>query len=143
MVGDIEVTPSPLPKTNEEGRVELKFLIPGSGTGLQTVEVQAGGITIAAGLTITPSGVAAGNAVAAADAVRNLGSNFVRSFSFNNDSKTWTFFAPAAGDASTQKTFITGEPYWILVREGAAVILNGHTRNLTCSGGNCWNRIVW
>ena len=29
MVGDIEVTPSPLPKTNEEGRVELKFLIPG------------------------------------------------------------------------------------------------------------------
>ena len=143
MVGDIEVTPSPLPKTNEEGRVELKFLIPGSGTGLQTVEVRAGGITAAAGLTITPSGVAAGNAVAAADAVRNLGSNFVRSFSFNNDTKTWTFFAPAAGDASTQKTFITGEPYWILVREGAAVILNGHTRNLTCSGGNCWNRIVW
>ena len=143
MVGDIEVTPSPLPKTNEEGRVELKFLIPGSGTGLQTVEVRAGGITATAGLTITPSGVAAGNAVAAADAVRNLGSNFVRSFSFNNDSKTWTFFAPAAGDASTQKTFITGEPYWILVREGAAVILNGHTRNLTCSGGNCWNRIVW
>ena len=28
-------------------------------------------------------------------------------------------------------------------KEGAAVILNGHTRNLTCSGGNCWNRIVW
>ena len=142
MVGDIEVTPSPLPKTNEEGRVELKFVIPGSGTGLQTVEVQAGGVTVAAGLTIT-SGVPAGNAVAAADAVRNLGSNFVRSFSFNNDTKTWTFFAPAAGDASTQKTFITGEPYWILVREGAAVILNRHTRNLTCSGGNCWNRIVW
>ena len=143
MVGDIEVTPSPLPKTNEEGRVELKFLIPGSGTGLQTVEVRAGGITATAGLTITPSGVAAGNAVAAADAVRNLGSNFVRSFSFNNDTKTWTFFAPAAGDASTQKTFITGEPYWILVREGAEVILNVHTRNLTCSGGSCWNRIVW
>ena len=143
IVGDIEVTPSPLPKTNEEGRVELKFLIPGSGTGLQTVEVQAGGITATAGLTISPSGVAAGNAVAAADAVRNLGSNFVRSFSFNNDTKTWTFFAPAAGDASTQKTFITGEPYWILVREGAVVILNHRTRNLTCSGGNCWNRIVW
>ena len=143
MVGDIEVTPSPLPKTNEEGRVELKFLIPGSGTGLQTVEVRAGGITATAGLTIAPSGVAAGNAVAAADAVRNLGSNFVRSFSFNNDTKTWTFFAPDAGDASTQKAFITGEPYWILVREGAEVILNGHTRNLTCSGGNCWNRIVW
>ena len=143
MVGDIEVTPSPLPKTNEEGRVELKFLIPGSGTGLQTVEVQAGGITVAAGLTISPSGVAAGNAVAAADAVRNLGSNFIRSFSFNNDTKTWTFFAPAAGDASTQKTFITGEPYWLLVREGAVVILNRRTRNLTCSGGNCWNPIVW
>ena len=143
MVGDIEVTPSPQPKTNEEGRVELKFLIPGSGTGLQTVEVQAGGITANAGLTITPSGVAAGNAAAAADAVRNLGSNFVRSFSFNNDTKTWTFFAPAAGDASTQKTFITGEPYWILVREGAEVILNRYTRNLTCSGGSCWNRIVW
>ena len=143
MVGDIEVTPSPLPKTNEEGRVELKFLIPGSGTGLQAVEVRAGGITVAAGLTISPSGVAAGNAVAAADAVRNLGSNFVRSFSFNNDTKTWTFFAPAAGDASTQKTFITGEPYWLLVREGATVILNHRTRNLTCSGGNCWNRIVW
>ena len=143
MVGDIEVTPSPLPKTNEEGRVELKFLIPGSGTGLQAVEVRAGGITATAGLTISPSGVAAGNAVAAADAVRNLGSNFVRSFSFNNDTKTWTFFAPAAGDASTQKTFITGEPYWLLVREGATVILNHRTRNLTCSGGNCWNRIVW
>ena len=81
---------------------------------------------------------------ASAEAIVNLGENFVRSFNFNNDTKSWTFYSPEAPDDSTQTNFITGESYWILIGESQEVILNGKTRNLTCSAaGNCWNQIVW
>ena len=75
--------------------------------------------------------------------VANLGNRFVRSFHFDNDTKTWEFYDPAAGDASTQDNLISGESYWVLVTETTEAILNGKTRQLTCVRGNCWNLIVW
>ena len=50
---------------------------------------------------------------------------------------------PAAADANTLTHMITGENYWIQIRSDQEVILNGKTRNLTCSAGNCWNQQVW
>ena len=69
------------------------------------------------------------------------GDNFVRSFNFNNDTKTWTFYSPDAPDDSTQTRFMTGESYWILIGDDQEVILNCKTV-LICSG-HCWNQIVW
>ena len=143
MVGDIEVTPSPTPATDEQGMMTFQVLIPGLDVGIQTIEVKVGGTTASVGFTVTPSGVSAGNITESSLAVVNLGDNFVRSFNFNNDTKTWTFYSPEAPDDSTQTNFITGESYWILIGESQEVILNGKTRNLTCAAGSCWNQIVW
>ena len=90
--------------------------------------MQVGGTTASVGFTVTTSGVAAGNITESSLATVNLGDNFVRSFNFNNDTKSWTFYSPEAPDDSTQTNFITGESYWILIGESQEVILNGKTQ---------------
>ena len=142
-VGSIEVTPSPAPSTDVNGMMNFNIVIPGLDNGIQTIEVEVSGTTASLGFTVTPSGVSAGNITESSLAVVNLGDNFVRSFNFNNDTKSWTFYSPAAPDDSTQTSFITGESYWVLINESQEVILNGKTRNLTCAQGSCWNQIVW
>ena len=142
-VGSIEVTPSPAPSTDAQGALEFDITIPGLDNGIQTIEVQVSGTTASVGFTVTPSGISAGDITPSAEAVANLGDAFVRSFHFNNDNKAWTFYDPAAGDASTQANFIAGETYWVLVSATTEAILNGDTRNMTCVSGNCWNQIVW
>ena len=142
-VGNIEVTPSPNPSTDGQGMLGFEVTIPGLDNGIQTVEVKVSGTTASEGFTVRPSGVSAGDIKASAEAIVNLGDNFVRSFNFNNDTKSWTFYSPEAPDDSTQTSFITRESYWILIGESQEVILNGKTRNLTCASGSCWNQIVW
>ncbi len=141
-VGAIEVTPSPTPSTDAQGGLEFDIVIPGLDTGIQTIEVQVSGTTASIGFTVT-TGSGRGAATPVTEGVDNLGDNFVRSFHFNNDNKEWSFYDPAAGDASSQEHFISGETYWILIGETQEAILNGDTRNLTCVGGNCWNQVVW
>ena len=143
-IGGTEVTPGRRPSTDGQGDFSFDILIPGLGIGVQTIEVALGTTTASIGFSVTASGVSSGNTTPVADAVTALGTNFVRSFHFNNDTKTWTFYDPEAGDASTQENFIADETYWILVMENVdGVILNNKSRNLTCVGGNCWNQIVW
>ena len=142
-VGSIEVTPSPAPSTDVNGMMNFNIVIPGLDNGIQTIEVEVSGTTASLGFTVSPSGVSAGNITESSLAVENMGDNFVRSFNFNNDTKSWTFYSPEAPDASTQTNFITGESYWILINESQEVILNGKTRNLTCAADSCWNNIVW
>ena len=148
MVGGIDVTPSPKPQTDAQGNLSFDIVVPGVGTGIQTVEVKVGGgnagTTASVGFTVTVSGIAAGDSVTVAEGAGPMGENFVRSFHFNNDIKAWTFYDPAAGESSTQTHFIAGETYWILVKETQdGVILNRASRSLTCVAGNCWNQIVW
>ena len=143
MVGALEVTPSPRPSTDSQGMMSFDITIPGLDTGIQTVEVQVGQTTASTGFTVTESGVNAGDITPAAQAVENLGDNFVRAFHFNNDTKEWAFYDPEVAEDSTLMNFITGESYLMLVSSTTEVILNNKTRNLTCVGGNCWNQIVW
>ena len=131
-IGTFDVTPSPKPHTDGNGMMEFDILIPGIDVGIQTIEVHVGGTTSSTGFTVTASGVSAGDITASAKAVEEMGENFVRSFNFNNDTKSWTFYSPEAPDDSTQTHFITGESYWILIGESEEVILNRKTRNLTC-----------
>ena len=79
----------------------------------------------------------------AAQAMAPLGSNFVRAFAYDNDTKNWFFYDPRAGESNTLTSFVTRQPYFILVTESIGVTLNGRYWNLTCSGDNCWNLIVW
>ena len=143
-VGSLEVTPSPRPSTDDQGMLDFNIVIPGLDNGIQTIEVQVGDTTSSTGFTVSPSGVSSGDITESSKAVENMGDNFVRAFNFNNDTKTWSFYDPAAGDANTLDEFITGESYWILIMAtDASVILNNKTRNLTCVDGNCWNLVVW
>ena len=91
----------------------------------------------------TPTPKPTATSLPVAEAVADLGSNFVRSFHFNKDTRVWTFYDPNVPDYSAQKYFINGQTYWILVKATQVVILNGRTRTLTCVEGNCWNLIGW
>jgi len=142
-IGDIEIPLSPAPYTTRSGGLDFDITIPDLDTGVQTIEVSiSGGTTASIGFTVTP-GDAAGAETPAAEAVANMGDNFVRAFYFNNTTKSWTFYDPEVADASTMESFIAGASYWVLVEADQDVILNRNTRNLTCSDGNCWNLIVW
>ena len=141
-VGGIDVLPSPAPSTNALGMTEFEILVPGLDSGIQTIEVEVSDTTASIGFTVT-TGAEPGAETAVAEGIANLGENFIRAFNFNNDTKSWTFYAPEAGDASTMEYFIAGNSYWILVGQTQEVILNRQTRNLTCVNGNCWNLIVW
>ena len=142
-IGDIEIPLSPAPYTTSQGGLDFDITIPDLDTGVQTIEVSiSGGTTASIGFTVTP-GDAAGAETPAADAVANMGENFVRAFYFNNNTKSWSFYDPEVPEASTLENFIAGASYWVLVGADQEVILNRNTRNLTCADGNCWNLIVW
>ena len=76
MVGNIEVTPSPLTYTDVNGQARVKVVVPGLGTGVQAVTLTVGGVTASSGFTITRSGVADGAATSTATGVANLGKPF-------------------------------------------------------------------
>ena len=78
-----------------------------------------------------------------AQAVVPLGNKFLRSFKFENRTKTWLFYDPRVPQASTQRTFKKNQSYWILVTEAIRIDLAGKEQNFTCKEGNCWNQIVW
>ena len=141
-IGSIDVLPSPAPATDAQGMTEFEVLVPGLDSGIQTIEVEVSDTTASIGFTVT-SAAAIGAETPVADGVANLGDNFLRAFNFNNDTKSWTFYDPEAGDASTMNFFIAKSSYWILIGQSQEVILNRETRNLTCANGNCWNLIVW
>ena len=142
-VGNIEVTPLPRPSTDSQGSVTFDILIPGVDSGIQTLEVQVSGTTASIGFNVRQR-AAVGAETPVADGLNPLGDNFLRVFNFDNDSKAWTFYDPAAGDASTMTHLIAGSSYWILIGQDATeVILNRKSRDLTCNNGNCWNLITW
>lgn len=141
-IGSIDVLPSPAPATDAQGGLDFDLLIPGLDSGIQTIEVEVSDTTASIGFTVTTA-AQIGAETRVEDGVANMGENFLRAFNFDNDTKSWTFYDPAAGEASTMTHFIAGSSYWILVGATQEVILNRETRNLTCVNENCWNLITW
>ena len=103
--------------------------------------VQLSAPTVNAGVDAAVVTQAASTPVA--QAVAPLGNKFVRSFKFENRTKTWLFYDPRVPQASTQRTFEKNQSYWILVTEAIQKTLAGKEQNFTCKEGNCWNQIVW
>lgn len=141
-IGSIDVLPSPAPATDAQGGLDFTLLIPGLDSGIQTIEVEVSDTTASIGFTVTTA-AQIGAETRVEEGLANLGDNFLRAFNFDNDTKSWTFYDPEAGEASTMTHFIAGSSYWILVARTEQVILNRETRNLTCVDGNCWNLITW
>ena len=135
--------------TDDRGNLEFEFQVPSLNPGKHhlTVEVNGGIVGVSFfvpqawdGIYYTP----------VAEVAERLDGNFVRSFHYRCDTKTWIFYDPELEHNSnynapyTQHHFIPGSRYWLLVKEPVEVILNRQTRNLTCrADGNCWNFIVW
>ena len=67
----------------------------------------------------------------------------VRAFNFDNATKSWSFFDPAAAEVSNLTRFIPQHPYWLLVSHSTRLLLNGVERHLSCVEDDCWNLIVW
>ena len=142
-IGQVDVAPGQSATADVHGEFSFTFLAPGIGVGRQTVEVTVAGVTASSPFDIALSGVVAGNPTPVAKALESLGDSFVRSFHFDNDAKSWSFYDPLFPDESDQDYMVTGETYLVLVSETVEAILNGETRQLTCHQGNCWNQVVW
>ncbi len=142
-IGQVDVAPGQSATADAHGEFSFTFLAPGIGVGRQTVEVTVAGVTASSPFDIALSGVVAGNPTPVAEALESLGDSFVRSFHFDNDAKSWSFYDPLFPDESDQDYMVTGETYLVLVSETVEAILNGETRQLTCHQGNCWNQVVW
>ena len=143
-IGTIDVTRYYKASSDGWGDFEFEIAVPGLDVGPQTVQVQVGGETPSAEFTVTESSSALPGYPRSDESFGKLGDNFVRAFHFNSDTKCWAVYDPEVPDESYLRYLITGELYWILVKEPTEVILNYRTRNLTCTPeGNCWNQIEW
>ena len=138
-------------RTDRDGAVTADdLLIPGIDPGTYSVIIKVGergeNQVIAIGSLDVQTEGSSGTAAELPGALDNLGANLVRVFHFDGVTKAWDFFDPRSdfADLNTLTGMVDGQPYWILVSEGAEdVVLNNKARTLTCVGGDCWNQIVW
>lgn len=141
--GDADLTPNYDVTTNFFGDFELEVLVPGLVSGRQPIAIEVNGQTANAEFSLINPGVISGPPDIRWS-IEPLGTNLVSLFHYNRDTLCWSFYDPELPEESELRYLITGERYWILVREPVEVVLNNVTRRLTCTPeGNCWNQIVW
>jgi hypothetical protein len=145
-VGDIDVTPSPKPTSDTNGAISFDFVIPGTDTGVQTVELNVGGTTASKGYTVT-SDIVSDVVTPTADALEPLltAGTLASAFYFNNSTKEFDFHIvdDAFTDANTLAEVQGGEPLWIEVTTDTTAELGGTSFDLTCVNGDCFNLIVF
>ena len=135
--------------TDAQGNLEFEFQFPGLNPGEHHLTVEVNGGIVGVNFWVFSSDARGADETPVAEAVERLDGNFVRSFHYRCDTKTWAFYDPAVGESDyndhySQQFFYAGRRYWILVKEPMEVILNRQTRDLTCQpDGKCWNFIVW
>ena len=119
--------------------------VPGLDPGTYSVEMEINDIVAIGSVDVLPEGPS-GLSTVVGDALAEVGDNLVVVWHFNTVSKDWTFYdpRPEAVEFNTLSALTDGEAYQVLVSaDVTGVVLNGKTRNLTCSGDNCWNQLVW
>jgi len=145
-VGDIDVTPSPKPTSDTNGELSFDFIIPGTDTGVQTVELNVGGTTASKGYTVT-SDIVSDVITPTAEALEPLltAGTLASAFYFNNSTKEFDFHIvdDAFTDANTLAEVQGGEPLWIEVTADTTAELGGTSFDLTCVNGDCFNLIVF
>jgi len=145
-VGAIDVTPSPKPTTDTNGELSFDFVVPGTDTGVQTVELDVGGTTASSGYTVT-SEIVSDVITPTAEALEPLltAGTLASAFYFNNGTKEFDFHIvdDAFTDANTLVDVQGGEPLWIEVTTDTTAELGGTSFDLTCVNGDCFNLIVF
>ena len=132
--------------TDSLGAFNFEVVMPGFDTGQVPIEVQVDGNMVGAEFTLTNSAsytpVPYRHRIS--EGVAALEDNFVRAFYYDVAACHWAYYDREFPDESDLPYFISGETFWLLVKEPQIVILNRDTRSLTCTPeGNCWNQIVW
>ncbi len=145
-IGSLTVNVPASAHTDGDGAIDgLEVLVPSLDPALYTVQVNVGDTVTIGELTVMDD-TAAGVPQALPDAVEGVGDNLEAVFYFNDATKSWQVFDPRPEwvDLNTLEELVSGQAYWILVKETQDdVVLNGRLRSLTCSGDNCWNLEVW
>ena len=145
-IGSVTVNVPDGTVTDRDGAIGgLEVIVPSLDAALYTVQLTVGETVTIGELTVAEES-AAGVPLPLPGAMEELGDNLVRVFYFNGVDKIWSFFDPRPdfADLNTLTDMVEGQPYWILVSEGAEdVVLNNKSRTLTCVGGDCWNQLVW
>ena len=136
--------------TDRDGNLMVSgVLIPGLDAGIHPVIVEVGvdedRTTASATFEILEFGAPVAAPSAVMGAMEPLGEGLVRVFSFDNVTKSWTFYDPRPefAEANTIEELFAGGIYWVNVTEDTSAVLNNRTRNLSCVEGDCWNQIVW
>ena len=145
-IGSVTVNVPDGTVTDRDGAIGgLEVIVPSLDAALYTVQLTVGETVTIGELTVVEE-TAAGVPAPLPGAMEELGDNLARVFYFNGVDKIWSFFDPRPdfADLNTLTDMVEGQPYWILVSEGAEdVVLNNKSRTLTCVGGDCWNQLVW
>ena len=147
--GYIAVLGSPAPVTDGEGRFVSYFAMPLFTPGFQTITATAGGITAVSNFEVI-EGAAVNEPLPAPQpstvpeqALGSLtqGDNLVRVWTFDNASKTWSFFdpRPAFAKANTIRSMVPGRIYWLRLNRVQTAALNGKRVELF----EGWNLVPW
>ena len=141
-----DVLPAGNFSTDRTGSVTVDgVVIPGLDPGTYSILMDVDDTVAIGSLDILSEGPI-GTEVPVAEALADLGDSLEAVFYFDNISKTWSFHDPRPefADLNTLDNLVNGEAYWVLVSSDVAdVVLNNKSRSLTCSGGDCWNLVIW
>jgi len=123
------------------------ILVPGLDPGIHAVKVEVGSSTNkttgSTSFEVLETGLV-GAPTPLVD-VYAMSDSILRVFRFNNTTKVWAFNdrRPEFADANTLDEVVTGGVYWLLIDQDVVLDIDGLELNLTCTGDDCWNLVVW
>ena len=134
--------------TDNNGDFEIQgLLVPGLDPGIHAVKVEVSTgnnrTTSSTSFEVLETGLI-GAPTTMAD-VYAMSESILRIFRFDNNTKTWEFNDPREefADANTLDELVTGGVYWFLIDQDVELDVIGVLLNLTCTGDDCWNLVVW
>lgn len=148
-VGNINVSRSPAPATDDNGAFLSYFSMPVFSPGLQTVSATVEGLVgavffeVLAGTPVTQPLPTPPPTSVPIDALAALtqSNDLMRVWTFDNATKSWEFFdpRPAFLGANTIKIMVPGRIYWLQLIRDRTVSLNGKVVGLF----EGWNLHPW
>ena len=145
-IGSLVVSVPDSAHTDGDGSIDgLTVLVPSLDPALYTVQLKVDETVTIGELTVMDD-TAVGVPQPLPSSTSEVDDNLEAVFYFNDATKSWQVFDPRPewSDLNTLTELVSGQAYWILVKETQEdVLLNGRLRSLTCSGDNCWNLEVW
>ena len=134
--------------TDNNGDFEIQgLLVPGLDPGIHAVKVEVSTgtnrTTSSTSFEVLETGLI-GAPTPIAD-VYAMSESLLRIFRFDNNTKTWKFNDPREefADANTLDELVSGGVYWLLIDQDVELDIDGVLLNLTCTGDDCWNLVVW